>query len=157
MVSGVAAAGEVMLSDQVPTVPTSGRFTDWVAWMQTPSRPAFGRPTSETAAGLLPAFTVVMTVPRPFGAATVVELRVNGTAVSDRFAASAPSVIAIAMAVIATAAGTATRALRRQRVTPRGGATARPARRFGVLWGAFLGSLLHGSLRRSSRLRRGGG
>ncbi|GAA1983492.1 hypothetical protein GCM10009738_73070 [Kitasatospora viridis] len=50
----------------------------------------------------------------------------NGTAVSDRFAASAPSVIAIAMAVIATAAGTATRALRRQRVTPRGGATAAP-------------------------------
>ncbi|GHG21707.1 hypothetical protein GCM10017667_66610 [Streptomyces filamentosus] len=56
----------------------------------------------------------------PCGAATVLELRVNGTLVRERFAARAPWTIAVAMAATAVQAGTARKADLRQRVTPLG-------------------------------------
>ncbi|WP_371637698.1 hypothetical protein OG988_32140 [Streptomyces zaomyceticus] len=46
------------------------------------------------------------------------ELRVKGTLVSERFAASAPCTMAVAMAATAAVAGTARKADLRRRVTP---------------------------------------
>ncbi len=103
-----------MLSDQVPRLPITGRSTDWTAWTQMPSRPALARPTSAEPFGP-PASTVCMTAPMPCGAATVLELRVKGTLVSERFAARAPCTIAVAMAPIATVAGRARNTDLRQR------------------------------------------
>jgi hypothetical protein len=59
-------------------------------------------------------------VPRPEGAATVLDVMVNGTELSERFAASAPLTIATVMPATAPTAGAASSADLRQRVTPLG-------------------------------------